>query len=214
MHLGSPLSKSDLLLNFLESTKCDNLYIVGDFIDFYHLYEHHGWSADCNKVIKRLLSKVGKKTMIRVCVGNHDAFLGLLGGFGFGSVSINHEFIHENKFCDYLVTHGDKYDIGMRFFSLTKMLCFMSLHLHWLPFVKWAKRISDKISSRNMNWGKLRRRVLELELGGSIVGHTHTPEYKAEGNTWNCGDWVEHCTAVVESDDHEMSLLNYRKADV
>ena len=213
IHLGSPSSKSGLLVEFLETTRCENLYIVGDFIDFYHLYEHHGWSSSCNQVIRRLLSKVGKKTQVKVCIGNHDAFLGLLSGFGFGNVKINHEFIHENKFTDYLVTHGDRFDYGLRFSPLTKVLSFLGLHLHNVPMVRWVKRLSDRLSTRTTCLTAIKRKALELGVGGCVIGHTHTPGYREDGNIWNCGDWVEHCTAVVENDNHEMSMFTFEAAE-
>jgi UDP-2,3-diacylglucosamine pyrophosphatase LpxH len=156
------------------------------------------------------LAKVGKKTQVNLCIGNHDAFFGLLNGFGFGNVRIAREFVHDNKFTNYLVTHGDAYDLGLRFYPLTKVLCFLGMHLHRFPLTRWVKRLSDKLSVRSMNFARLRRRAAELGAGGCVIGHTHTPGHMENGFIWNCGDWVEHCTAIVETDQHEMSLLEFK----
>lgn len=117
IHLGTDESRVDKLCDFLSSVESKYLYIVGDFVDFYHLYEHHGWSKKCNKVIRKILGLVKKDTQIRVCVGNHDAFLGLLTGFDFGNIKIRHTFVHSGVFVNYLVLHGDKYDSSLNFLS-------------------------------------------------------------------------------------------------
>lgn len=130
VHLGHPKSRVDKLINFIGTTKSEYLYIVGDFVDFYHLYEHHGWSKNCNLLIRKLLSRVRKGTKIRICIGNHDAFLGIISGYKFGNIEISHEFIHSNKFIDYLVLHGDKFDKSMNYGLLVKFLCiFIGYHL-------------------------------------------------------------------------------------
>ena len=41
--------------------------------------------------------------------------------------------------------------------------------------------------------------------------HIHSPAIREFGNVtyYNCGDWVESCTALVEGDDGIISLVNY-----
>jgi UDP-2,3-diacylglucosamine pyrophosphatase LpxH len=40
-----------------------------------------------------------------------------------------------------------------------------------------------------------------------ISGHTHNPEI--DGRYINCGDWVDHCTAVIEHLDGRIELIRY-----
>jgi UDP-2,3-diacylglucosamine pyrophosphatase LpxH len=49
---------------------------------------------------------------------------------------------------------------------------------------------------------------------GVICGHIHTPVIKslAELTYYNCGDWVESCTALVEHDDGRIELVYYDEA--
>jgi UDP-2,3-diacylglucosamine pyrophosphatase LpxH len=44
-----------------------------------------------------------------------------------------------------------------------------------------------------------------------LCGHIHSPGIREFGNVtyYNCGDWVESCSALVEGDDGIVSLVNY-----
>jgi UDP-2,3-diacylglucosamine pyrophosphatase LpxH len=206
IHLGSGASKVDLLLKFLDKTKCEYLYICGDFIDFLHLYEHHGWSRNCNLLMRKILSKVKKGTQIKICIGNHDAFLGIISSFEFGNIQIAHHFIHENQYIDYLVIHGDKFDKAMKCEFLAKAVAFLYNHMHSFSLVQFIKRRVDRWMENQVD----KKSMLEFAKGhgadGVIYGHTHKPKIKPP--YLNCGDWVEHCTAIVEDFDGEFKIVN------
>jgi hypothetical protein len=44
-----------------------------------------------------------------------------------------------------------------------------------------------------------------------LCGHIHSAAIREFGNVtyYNCGDWVESCTALVEGADGILSLVNY-----
>jgi UDP-2,3-diacylglucosamine pyrophosphatase LpxH len=44
-----------------------------------------------------------------------------------------------------------------------------------------------------------------------LCGHIHSPAIREFGDVtyYNCGDWVESCSALVESEDGIISLVNY-----
>jgi hypothetical protein len=46
---------------------------------------------------------------------------------------------------------------------------------------------------------------------GVICGHIHVPAIREIDGIayYNCGDWVEHCTALVEHLDGTMELVSY-----
>jgi UDP-2,3-diacylglucosamine pyrophosphatase LpxH len=56
------------------------------------------------------------------------------------------------------------------------------------------------------------------QCDGVICGHIHTPVIKRldELAYYNCGDWVESCTALLEHDDGQIELVRYHevKAEV
>jgi UDP-2,3-diacylglucosamine pyrophosphatase LpxH len=51
---------------------------------------------------------------------------------------------------------------------------------------------------------------------GVICGHIHKPEVKRMGDLeyFNCGDWVENCTALVEDLDGDISLVKHYESAV
>ncbi len=48
---------------------------------------------------------------------------------------------------------------------------------------------------------------------GVICGHIHTPAIKTQSGLayYNCGDWVENCTALLELDDGTIELVHYHE---
>ena len=51
-------------------------------------------------------------------------------------------------------------------------------------------------------------------LDGVVCGHIHKPEIRRMGGGlgieyYNCGDWVESCTALVEHEDGTLEILNW-----
>ncbi len=50
---------------------------------------------------------------------------------------------------------------------------------------------------------------------GVICGHIHTPEIRQIGNVvyMNDGDWVESCTALVETQDGEFKIIDWHHHD-
>ena len=49
------------------------------------------------------------------------------------------------------------------------------------------------------------------QVDGVLCGHIHSAAIREFGNVsyYNCGDWVESCTALVEGDDGMIALVNY-----
>ena len=51
----------------------------------------------------------------------------------------------------------------------------------------------------------------QKQFNGVICGHIHTPEIKKVDETfyYNCGDWVESHTALVENHDGTFEIINW-----
>lgn len=75
IHLGCKDCKAEYLLNFLQSTACETLYIVGDFIDFWSLRRGGRWLDSHSRVLKTIVAKSLKDACIRYIPGNHDEVL-------------------------------------------------------------------------------------------------------------------------------------------
>ena len=56
------------------------------------------------------------------------------------------------------------------------------------------------------------REAKEKQLDGVVCGHIHHPAHVDEdGFTYlNCGDWIENCTAVVESETGHLFVARHR----
>ena len=56
---------------------------------------------------------------------------------------------------------------------------------------------------------RLAQHALENDCDGVVCGHVHTPQMaEHEGIIYcNTGDWVEHCSALVEYEDGALELL-------
>ena len=48
---------------------------------------------------------------------------------------------------------------------------------------------------------------------GVVCGHIHTPAMKSIDDLayYNCGDWVESCTAILEHDDGQIELIRHHE---
>jgi UDP-2,3-diacylglucosamine pyrophosphatase LpxH len=53
-------------------------------------------------------------------------------------------------------------------------------------------------------------------LDGIICGHIHRPHVEQINGVLYCndGDWVEHCTALVEDRNGELRIWEHRSAEV
>lgn len=199
IHLGIEECNHEKLIAFLDSHKCDNLYLVGDTIDFLHFKKQHGWSNDCNLLIRKIINKIKKGTKIKICIGNHDAFLGLLIDYQLGTIEIAHEFIHESGGKKYLVIHGDIFDRTLKYHKLIRLVCLLYSYIQRFWFCRYLRKKIDKLVERNINQEKIKNYMNERSCEGIIFGHTHMPFI--DGDMINCGDMVNSCSLVVEDED-------------
>jgi UDP-2,3-diacylglucosamine pyrophosphatase LpxH len=71
VHLGSKISHSDMLCDFLKNNSCDKLYIVGDFIDFWKLKRGFYWPQSHSNVIRRVLTASKRGTEVKYRMNSH-----------------------------------------------------------------------------------------------------------------------------------------------
>ena len=57
---------------------------------------------------------------------------------------------------------------------------------------------------------------MRYHVDAVLCGHIHSAAIREFGTVayYNCGDWVESCTALVEGDDGMISLVNYHPFSV
>ena len=75
MHLGFRGCSAEHLLDFLRSTECEYLYLVGDIIDIWSMKKRPFWPQAHNDVVRTILGKAKHGTKVVFVPGNHDELL-------------------------------------------------------------------------------------------------------------------------------------------
>jgi len=233
VHLGFPGCSADYLLEFLRSSQCDYLYLVGDIIDFWYMRKRLYWPQAHNNVIRTLLGKAKHGTQVIYVPGNHDELLRDYDGMSFGNVSIRNEAIHTTvDGRRLLVLHGDQFDeivkcspllavLGSRVYDLLLRANHLVNGLRrYFGFSYWSLAAYLKQRVKNaVQYISNYEQAVAYEAGrkgvdGMVCGHIHRAEISRVGELLYCnsGDWVESCTALVERDDGTLELLHWSDA--
>ena len=231
IHLGTKISQTEKLLDFLKENKFDNIYLVGDVVDMSAVRRHSFyWDDTHNTVIQKILRLARKGVKITYIIGNHDIYLDFLDKEYFGNVKIKERDIYlglNGEKC--LVMHGHQLDgairklvwlywLGDAMYSWALIISFILNRFRRMAgFDDWSLSLYLKTKVKNVvkfvnNYERL---VIEsAKQSGSgintvIVGHIHMTEDKnLHGIRYlNCGCWTEFCSAVVEHDKGGFELL-------
>ena len=232
IHLGTKFSKADVLLDFIRDYESENLYLVGDIIDGWAIKRKFTWMQSHSDVIQKILRKARKNTHVYFIAGNHDEFLRpfvpiLLGDRLKIEHEVEYEDLHGRRF---LVTHGDFFDA----ITMTKKWLAvlgdygydLLLHLNgvvnatrrvfginkYWSLSKYAKdTIKSSVSFITDYEGMLASHAKHHAYDGVICGHIHKAEMREiDGILYlNCGDWVESCSAIVETLEGEWKIIHF-----
>lgn len=230
VHLGSKPCKADYLLDFLASTQCDNLYLVGDIIDIWSYKRNRYWGQAHTNVINLILEKARSGTRVIYIPGNHDEDLRKHCGSLFGNVEMHRRFIHEAADGRrFLMLHGDEFDHIIQCGRLIALLGDVSYEFlirlnRWVnicrrlmgsPYWSLSSFIKNRVKKAREHIEKFENAAVEearqLQLDGVICGHIHHAELAMKNGILYCndGDWVENCTSIVESHDGWLELLHW-----
>ena len=228
VHLGTRACRAEALLAFLDGIACERLYLLGDIVDGWRLSRCWFWPAAHAAVLDRLFALARSGVAVTYVPGNHDAFARDHCGFSSSGVSIAVEV--EHLAADgrrYLLVHGDAYDPGAHRGALAGWagdLAYRGL-MRADDLGRRARRRLGLTDGSVAAWAKRRsvlaRRVVDrfeaalaqeaLRRGydGIVCGHIHSAGVRAiDGIAYvNCGDWVESCSAVVETADGRLEVL-------
>ncbi|MEM8781830.1 MAG: UDP-2,3-diacylglucosamine diphosphatase [Planctomycetota bacterium] len=230
-HLGSRASQAALLSRFLKHVRCEQLYLVGDIVDIWRMSQKWYWPGEHNNVIRRILNHTKHGTDVVFIPGNHDEGARQFLGLEFGGVRVEAFDVHATADGRRLfVTHGDHFDLVVRHHRLLSKLggkayeMLVNLNRPYnagrrmlgLPRHSMSKAIKLKVKKACNFISEfeiaLERETRQRGLDGVVCGHIHKPEIReAEGADdiayYNCGDWIEDCTAIVEDHDGTIRLI-------
>lgn len=229
VHLGTPDCRADYLLGFLRGLNCDTLYLVGDIIDLEALARRSFWPPSHAAVIAQVLALRAQGTRVIYIPGNHDAPLRALVGQSISGVEVKRWAEHVGADGRrYRVSHGDEFDpeqVGKSWLvwvgdHAQQLLCLLNravnrirrgLDLPYWPLSTLAKRrIGAAINYIRGYEGRVAEAARADGYDGHICGHIHFANLREiDGVRYlNDGDWVEHCTALVEHRDGSFELLH------
>lgn len=230
VHLGTPDCQSGYLLDFLRSTRSEFLYLVGDIVDLEALAQRPYWHPEHSAVLGELLRKAGDGTRVIFIPGNHDAPLRGLAGQSIGGIEVRLDALHVGADGRrFRVSHGDEYDpedYGKRWLytvgeAARRFVCWANrgfnrlrrrLRLPYLPLPIIAKsRIGKALEYIRRYEHSASARAAAEGLDGHICGHIHYGGIRMIDGVLYCndGDWVEHCTALVEDAAGMLELLHW-----
>lgn len=234
VHLGTKGCNADLLIDFLDHTDSDTMYLVGDIIDGWRLKKKFYWPDSHNDIIWRILKRAKRGTRIVYIPGNHDEMFRQFTGLHFGGVEIRRAAFHDTADGRRLmVLHGDEFDTIM---LAHRWLAFVgdALYHVMMGLNVWVNRVRQALDLPYWSLSKMAKHKVknavefisryeevvaraagERGVDGVVCGHIHTAEFRTfthEGKRveyWNDGDWVEGCNALVEHHDGRMEILHW-----
>jgi len=227
VHLGSPDCRARELLEFLASVEVDYLFLVGDIVDFWSLRRAFHWPQEHNDVLRAILAKAKEGTEVIYVPGNHDEDIREFCGSKFGNLSIRRKYVHSTADGrEFLVMHGDEFDTAVKcsrwlarfgaaaydfMMRINRGVNFCRRLLgmeHWSLATYVKMRLENAVRYVENFETAAAQAARSRDLDGIICGHIHRASVREIDGVLYCndGDWVESCTALVESMSGELSL--------
>ena len=230
LHLGFRHARARELNEFLWGVEAECIVLVGDIIDALSLARRAYWTADHTQVLRTLLARQRSGTRLVYIPGNHDASLAMLAQMLQGQFEVHREWVHRGaNGARTLVLHGDQFDCLS---TCPPWLTHLGEFMH-----AGAVQVSHAINNLRRALGQPYWPLTEaLKLGigtsvrfierfeqvaaaharaqgydGVICGHIHRPNLRdIDGIVYgNSGDWVESCSALIETDRGELKLMRW-----
>jgi UDP-2,3-diacylglucosamine pyrophosphatase LpxH len=230
VHLGTRGCQAEFLLDFLSCHDAETIYLVGDIIDGWRLKRTWYWPQSHNDLAQKFLGKARKGARVIYLPGNHDEFLRDYIGTHFGGIEVRNREVHETADGRrVLVIHGDQFDVVVRharwlaflgdwaYATTLAVNTYVNIVRRKLGFSYWSLSAWAKLKVKNaVNFigafeEALAREARESGVDGVVCGHIHYPAMHDDFGIayYNCGDWVESCTALIEHHDGRFELVRW-----
>jgi UDP-2,3-diacylglucosamine pyrophosphatase LpxH len=230
VHLGFKGCQAQMLLDFLRSTRCEHLFLVGDIVDVWNMRNGLYWPQSHNDVIRTLLGKAKHGTKVVYVPGNHDEVFREHAGIVFGNLSIEKEHVHTTADGRrLLVLHGDEFDSVVKcspwlahlgagaYTVLLRLNRYVNAVRKRMGKKYWslAAFLKNKVKNAVSYIANFEHAVAaaarQRKVDGLVCGHIHRAEMRMIDGVLYCndGDWVESCTALVEHSDGRLEILDW-----
>ena len=94
IHLGTRACQAGRLLAFLRDHEAEEIYLVGDIVDFWSMKRGVAWSAEQNTFVQKMLKRARHGVDVVLVPGNHDELLREHVGLSFGNIRLESETVH------------------------------------------------------------------------------------------------------------------------
>ena len=230
LHLGSRGCRAEFLLDFLENTHCDQLYLLGDVVDLWALKRSFYWPTSHQEVLRRIIAKAAGGTRVVYVPGNHDHLARDLAAQQLLGIEVRMDAVHTTADGRrLLLLHGDLFDSAVLCSRLNRWAGNAGYSLllglnqlanaarRWvrLPYWSLAYYVKNRVGNARAAIEAFERAAVHEArrrgLDGVVCGHIHQPELRViDGLLYsNDGDWVESCTALVEHRDGRLELVHW-----
>jgi UDP-2,3-diacylglucosamine pyrophosphatase LpxH len=230
IHLGTRGCNDRMLIDFLDHTDSETLYLVGDIIDGWRMKKRYYWPERHNAIVRRVMKRAKRGTEVVYIPGNHDEMFRQFTGMDFGGVQIRKKAVHTTADGRrLLVLHGDEFDavvMGAKWLAFLGDAAYeflMKLNVvvnavrraFNLPYWSLSKHAKHKVKNAVEFISRFEEAVAHeaalRKVDGVVCGHIHTAEERQFGAVtyYNDGDWVEGCTALVEHFDGRLEILHW-----
>lgn len=227
-HLGSRYSRASNLLELLKRYDPDQLFLVGDIIDGWKMSKKIYWNDTYSFIIRRIIGMIKDGTKVFYIAGNHDEFLRSFLPGNFGHIEILDEYTYDSiNGQKILIIHGDIFDaytlkykwlywLGDNAYSFSMWINSLynyirrRLGLKYWSLSQMLKRNTKKAINFINNFEYfIVKYTKEKKCSSVICGHIHHPELRdIEGiKYYNCGDWIESCSAIIEDLNGDFILI-------
>ena len=234
IHLGTRACQAGRLLDFLRCYEAQNVFLIGDIVDFWAMRRSIAWTPAQNTVVQKILRRARHGERVVLIPGNHDEVLRDYLGTTFGEIEVTGDYVH--RLADgrrFLLLHGDEFDQITRhhrwiavlgdvmydvLVRLNTLIAFVrrrcGMHCYWSLAGYAKRRVKSALQFIFDFEQSVAHAARQRGLDGVICGHIHSAALRDVGGVCyvNCGDWVDSCTAVVEHDDGRLELIAWDQA--
>lgn len=232
IHLGTRGCQAEQVLAFLREYESEYLFLLGDIVDFWAMRRSVHWSPAQNTVLQKVLRRARHGQKVLFIPGNHDETLRDYVDSEFGNIQVVRDYLHTTADGrQLLLLHGDEFDQITRYHKWLALvgdaaygvLVRINVGLSWArrklgmagywSLAAYAKqRIKAAVDYIDDFEEAALRAARQRGVDGVVCGHIHSAAVReSDGLTYaNCGDWVDSCSAVVETPSGALQLVRWQ----